>query len=81
MALTLADFGTLWGGGGSAWEIAHLGSMSEGGTGFQPVTCGSDIQDGCATLRTPGRCKRGSLTAKERGRRELSWERQASCPP
>jgi hypothetical protein len=39
---------------------------AEGGTGFQPVTCGSHSQDGCATLRTQGRCKPGSLTAQAR---------------
>ncbi len=35
--------------------IAHLAEMSEGGTGFQPVSCGSHSQDGCATLMTKGR--------------------------
>ena len=47
-------------------EIAHLASRSEGGTGFQPVTCGSHSQDGCATLKGQGRGNRGSRTAQAR---------------
>ena len=31
--------------------------FGKGGTGFQPVTCGSHSQDGCATLRTQARGK------------------------
>jgi hypothetical protein len=34
-------------------RIVVLARFSEGGTGFQPVTCGSHSQDGCAILRTP----------------------------
>ncbi len=35
-------------------QIAHLASMSESGTGFQPVTCCSHSQDGCAPLVSTG---------------------------
>ena len=50
MAPILTHFGTVGGGGVSVWEIAHLASRSEGGTGFQAVLCDSHSQDGCATL-------------------------------
>jgi hypothetical protein len=73
-------------------KIAHLASMSKGGTGFQPVACGSHSQDGCATLRTQGSGKRGSLTAQARAvmggilpalpsLNSRAGSRRDACPP
>jgi hypothetical protein len=35
-------------------EIAHCASTSESGTGFHPLICESQSQDGCATLVSTG---------------------------